>query len=126
MRNPTFAAAARHPATGVAVLAIGVATSSWAIVHTAEQAARDSWNARIPDLIAPAGSPLDGISALPPVLATESLRTSSGWTLTVLAWLGICWVATAHPARSGRAWLSRSDRVRRGLEPGGASTRGPR
>lgn len=51
------------------------------------------------------GSPLDGISALPPVLATESLRTSSGWTLTVLAWLGICWVATAHQARSGRAWL---------------------
>jgi hypothetical protein len=42
---------------------------------------------------------------LPPLLASESLRTSIGWTLTVLAWVAVCWVATARQARRGHAWL---------------------
>jgi len=102
MRTPTFATAARHPATGVAVLTIGVATASWALVHISESSARASW--AIPHLTAPDGSALE-LAPMPPLLASDSLRTSIGWTLTVLAWVAVCWVATARQARSGRAWL---------------------
>jgi hypothetical protein len=31
---------------------------------------------------------------------------SIGWTLTVLAWVAVHWVATARQARRGRAWLT--------------------
>ncbi|HEX5333619.1 MAG TPA: hypothetical protein VFW79_13340 [Cellulomonas sp.] len=102
MRTPTFATSARHPATGVVVLVAGVATSSWALVHAAESSARAAWE--VPHLTAPDGSPV-ALAAFPPVLASESLRMSIGWTLTVLAWVAACWVATARQARSGRAWL---------------------
>jgi hypothetical protein len=105
MGSPTFATAARHPATGAAVIAIGIASTSWALVHASESAARASWNAWISQLTAPGGSPLDMIAPLPPVLAAESLRMSIGWTLTVLAWVAVCWVATGRRARNGRAWL---------------------
>ena len=105
MPNPAVAAVARHPATGAAVIAIGVAATSWALVHAAESAARGSWNAWIPQLTAHGGSPLDTIAPLPPVLAAESLRMSIGWTLTVLAWAAVCWGASGRQARNGRAWL---------------------
>jgi len=101
MGNPTFATLARHPATGVTVLALGVTTTSWALVHASELAARAAWAS--PDLSAPDGSPL-ALAPLPPVLAGDSLRTSLGWTLTALAWVAVCWVASARHAR-GRSWL---------------------
>jgi hypothetical protein len=102
MRTPTFTTAARHPATGVAVLTIGVATASWALVHISESSARASWATL--RLTAPDGS-THALAPMPPLLASDSLRTSIGWTLTVLAWVAVCWVATARQARSGHAWL---------------------
>ncbi|PVU81673.1 hypothetical protein DDP54_15315 [Cellulomonas sp. WB94] len=102
MSTATFATSARHPAAGVAVLVLGVATASWALVHASESSARAAWE--VPHLTAPDGSPLV-LAPMPPVLASDSLRTSLGWTLTVLAWVAVCWVATAHQARTGRPWL---------------------
>jgi len=75
MRTPTFTTAARHPATGVAVLTIGVTTASWALVHISESSARASW--AIPRLTAPDGSAL-ALAPMPPLLASDSLRMSIG------------------------------------------------
>lgn len=102
MGRPTFATWARHPATGVVVVALGVATASWALLHTSESAARAAWT--VPHLTAPDGSAL-ALAPMPPVLVSDSLRMSLGWTLTVLAWVAVCWVATARQGRGGRPWL---------------------
>ncbi|CAN5380176.1 hypothetical protein BH11ACT1_BH11ACT1_11010 [soil metagenome] len=102
MGNPTLATWARHPATRVAVLALGVATASWAVVHASESAARAAWT--VHHLTAPDGSPL-ALAPMPPVLVGDSLRMSLDWTLTVLAWVAVCWVATARQGRAGRPWL---------------------
>lgn len=45
--------------------------------------------------------PATGVAAL----ADDSLRASIGWTITVLAWVAVCWAATTRLARGGRAWV---------------------
>ena len=42
--------------------------------------------------------PATGVAAL----ANDSLRASIGWTITVLAWVAVCWAATTRQARGGR------------------------
>jgi hypothetical protein len=95
----------RHPATGIAVLVLGVATASWAMTHGSMSELRHSLTAAAPHLFTRDGRSFPAPASLPPVLATESLDASISWTLTVLGWAALCWVATARQARWGRAWL---------------------
>ena len=97
MGRPTFATWARLPATGVVVVALGVATASWALVHASESAARAAWT--VPHLTAPDGSAI-ALAPMPPVLVGDSLRMSLSWTLTVLAWVAV----PPNPLVSPVAW----------------------
>ncbi|MGV8976510.1 MAG: hypothetical protein ACOH17_00545 [Cellulomonas sp.] len=104
MRTLTLSAACRRPTTGIAVVVIGVTTASWAIVHATESAARAAMTVQMHPMTTRDGTVV-APAVLPPVLATDSLWSSIGWTLTVLAWAAVCALATAHQARSGRALL---------------------
>ena len=97
MGRPTFATWARHPATEAVVVALGVATASWALVHASESAARAAWT--VPHLTAPDGSAI-ALAPMPPVLVGDSLRMSLSWTLTVLAWVAV----PPNPLVSPVAW----------------------
>lgn len=108
MHTASLTGVARHPATGAVVLTLGVTAASWALVHTSESAGRRAWNASVasaPQLFSGSGIPLAKPAPMAPVLATWSLQVSIGWTLTLLAWVAVCWVATAHQASAGRRWL---------------------
>jgi hypothetical protein len=105
MHTATATRMARHPATGAFVLALGVATASWAMTQGSMSELRRRLTAAVPRLFTREGTPFPPPAPLPPILASESLWASIGWTLTVLAWAAVCWLATSLLRRSGRGRL---------------------